>query len=30
MPPMKTFRNGQVWLKGFDAVGIRMCRRRSE
>ena len=24
MPPMKTFRNGQVWLQGFEAVGIRM------
>src|SRR5882724_2798230 len=24
MPPMKTFRNGQVWLKGFEAAGIRM------
>src|SRR5438874_4742385 len=24
MPPMKTFRNGDVWLKGFQAVGIRM------
>ncbi len=24
MPPMKTFRNGQVWLKGFEAQGIRM------
>jgi choline dehydrogenase-like flavoprotein len=24
MPPMKTFRNGQVWLKGFEANGIRM------
>jgi choline dehydrogenase-like flavoprotein len=24
MPPMKTFGNGQVWLKGFEAVGIRM------
>jgi choline dehydrogenase-like flavoprotein len=24
MPPMKTFRNGQIWLKGFAAVGIRM------
>jgi choline dehydrogenase-like flavoprotein len=24
MPPMKTFRNGEVWLKGFEAVGIRM------
>jgi len=24
MPPMKTFRNGQVWLKGFEAIGIRM------
>ena len=22
MPPMKTFRNGDIWLKGFDAVGI--------
>src|SRR5467141_2655356 len=24
MPPMKTFRHGEVWLKGFEAVGIRM------
>jgi choline dehydrogenase-like flavoprotein len=24
MPPMKTFRNGDVWLKGFEAIGIRM------
>ncbi len=24
MPPMKTFRNGDIWLKGFEAVGIRM------
>ena len=24
MPPMKTFRNGQIWLKGFESVGIRM------
>ena len=24
MPPMKTFRNGEVWLKGFEANGIRM------
>jgi len=24
MPPMKTFRNGEVWLKGFEALGIRM------
>ncbi len=24
MPPMRTFRNGQVWLKGFEANGIRM------
>src|SRR5262249_10622604 len=24
MPPMKTFRNGEVWLKGFAASGIRM------
>jgi len=24
MRPMRTFRNGDIWLKGFDAVGIRM------
>jgi choline dehydrogenase-like flavoprotein len=24
MPPMKTFKNGDLWLKGFQAVGIRM------
>ena len=24
MPPVKTFRNGDVWLKGFKAAGIRM------
>ena len=24
MPPMKTFRNGEIWLKGFELVGIRM------
>ena len=24
MPPIKTFRNGEVWLKGFKAEGIRM------
>jgi choline dehydrogenase-like flavoprotein len=24
MPPMRTFRNGRVWLKGFEANGIRM------
>src|SRR6266849_4315818 len=24
MPPMKTFRNGDIWLKGFESVGIRM------
>ena len=24
MPPMKTFRNGDIWLKGFEAVGIKM------
>src|SRR5258706_2002873 len=23
MPPMKTFRHGDVWLKGFEAVGMR-------
>ena len=29
MPPMKTFRNGDVWKKGCEAAGIRWCRRRS-
>jgi choline dehydrogenase-like flavoprotein len=24
MPPMRTFRNGDIWLKGFEAVGIKM------
>ena len=24
MPPNKTFRNGEIWLKGFEAAGIRM------
>src|SRR5262249_48892557 len=24
MPPMKTFRNGDVWKKGCEAIGIRM------
>src|SRR5258707_2275260 len=24
MPPMKTFKNGEVWLKGFAANNIRM------
>jgi choline dehydrogenase-like flavoprotein len=24
MPPMKTFRNGDIWLKGFEAQGIPM------
>jgi choline dehydrogenase-like flavoprotein len=24
MPPMKTFRHGEIWLKGFAANGIRM------
>ena len=24
MPPMRTFRNGDIWLKGFEANGIRM------
>jgi choline dehydrogenase-like flavoprotein len=24
MPPMKTFRNGDIWLKGFESAGIRM------
>jgi choline dehydrogenase-like flavoprotein len=24
MPPMRTFRNGEIWLKGFEANGIRM------
>ena len=25
MPPMKTFRGGEVWKKGFEAVGIRLA-----
>lgn len=25
MGPMKTFRNGEIWLKGFEANGIRMA-----
>ena len=29
MPPMKTFRNGEVWLKGFAATTSAWCRRRS-
>jgi choline dehydrogenase-like flavoprotein len=24
MPPMKTFRHGEIWLKGFESLGIRM------
>jgi choline dehydrogenase-like flavoprotein len=24
MPPMKTFRNGDIWLKGFKELGIRL------
>jgi choline dehydrogenase-like flavoprotein len=24
MPPMKSFRHGEIWLKGFEALGIRM------
>jgi choline dehydrogenase-like flavoprotein len=24
MPPMKSFRHGEIWLKGFEANGIRM------
>jgi choline dehydrogenase-like flavoprotein len=24
MPPMKTFRHGEVWVKGFESLGIRM------
>jgi choline dehydrogenase-like flavoprotein len=24
MPPMKTFRGGEVWKKGFESVGIRL------
>jgi choline dehydrogenase-like flavoprotein len=24
MPPMKTFRGGEVWKKGFEALGIRL------
>ncbi|HEY7244761.1 MAG TPA: GMC family oxidoreductase [Xanthobacteraceae bacterium] len=26
MPPMQTFRNGEVWRKGFEAAGIRLVR----
>jgi len=25
MPPMKTFRGGEVWKKGFEAVGVRLA-----
>ncbi len=25
MPPMKTFRGGEVWKKGFEVVGIRLA-----
>ena len=25
LPPMKTFRGGEVWKKGFEAVGIRLA-----
>src|SRR3954471_12112221 len=25
MPPLKTFRHGEVWVKGFDAVGITVA-----
>jgi choline dehydrogenase-like flavoprotein len=25
MPPMKTFRGGEVWKKGFESVGIRLA-----
>ena len=24
MPPMKTFRHGEIWVKGFELLGIRM------
>ncbi|MCC6778025.1 MAG: GMC family oxidoreductase [Hyphomicrobiales bacterium] len=24
MPPMKTFRHGEIWLKGFESIGVRM------
>jgi choline dehydrogenase-like flavoprotein len=24
MPPMKTFRHGEIWRKGFESLGIRM------
>jgi choline dehydrogenase-like flavoprotein len=30
MPPMKTFRNGDIWLKGFEANGIRMVPARRD
>ena len=25
MPPMKTFRHGEIWVKGFESLGIRMA-----
>ena len=25
MPPMKTFRHGELWKQGFEAIGIRMA-----
>ena len=24
MPPMRTFRHGEIWVKGFESLGIRM------
>jgi ferredoxin len=26
MPPLKSFRYGEVWLPGFEALGIHMIR----
>ncbi len=26
MPPLKTFRHGEVWVKGFNSVGIEVAR----
>jgi choline dehydrogenase-like flavoprotein len=30
MPPMNTFRNGDVWVKGLASAGIRACGRWHE
>ena len=25
LPPLKTFRHGEIWVKGFEAMGVRMA-----